>query len=216
MWVLCAIQNNHHGWFPIPSSMFAVLFPPVQFLHSFASTSSLQLCFLPRPSAQTHVQQDILVIPRGVACEAAEEGIAVLAKELRADVAREGFVKPLIALPSGTGTTAYYLQKHLAIWDIPVVTTPCVGHEMYLREQWAELEDGLSRDDPPSKAAFDLPRVLNTQTKYRFGRPHRDLYDIWKLLQQTEVDFDLLYVRVDAWVYVYTCMRVRLYVCVCV
>ena len=87
-----------------------------------------------------------------------------------------------VFLPSGTGTTALFLQKHLPLNR--VYTTPCVGDERYLKKQFSVLEEDETHH----------PKILNLEKKHHFGKLYKENYKIWlKLHQQTGVEFDLLY-----------------------
>ncbi|OQX74551.1 MAG: hypothetical protein B6D59_02185 [Campylobacteraceae bacterium 4484_4] len=120
---------------------------------------------------------DTLFVPEGGHFEGAEEGIRILADEIR------GQRDPCaIFLPSGTGTTALYLQKHLH--EFQVYTTPCVGDAAYLKQQFLELETNSSLH----------PQILIPPRKYHFGKLYREFFEIWiELKQCTKVTFDLLY-----------------------
>ena len=84
-------------------------------------------------------------------------------------------------LPSGTGTTALFLQKYL---DIEVLTTPCVGDENYLKKQFLELE----------KDETNHPTILKPKKKYHFGKLYRENFEIYKeLKKEINIEFDLLY-----------------------
>ncbi len=121
---------------------------------------------------------DEIFIPQGVAMEQAALGVKILAAEIAA--ARAAFKFDCVFLPSGTGTTAFYLQNFLT--DLDVYTTPCVGDEAYLQEQFSALGKGRR------------PRVVTLDKKYRFGAPHKDLFNMYrKLSSQTGIEFDLLY-----------------------
>ncbi len=127
----------------------------------------------------TIVQDSSLFIPEGGRCPQAQEGIAILAKEIL-DWAKKNRKTPKIFLPSGTGTTALFLQKYLLF---RVYTVPCVGDEEYLRKQWRELDPSAPQ-----------PTVLFPPKKYRFGRLYLELFELWReLKEQTGVTFDLLY-----------------------
>ncbi len=120
-----------------------------------------------------------LYIPEGGRCPEAQEGIAILAKEI-VEWAKKERTTPTIFLPSGTGTTALFLQKYL---PFRVYTTPCVGDEAYLEEQFEAL-------DPTALK----PTVVPPPKKYRFGRLYPELFALWQELKtQTGVTFDLLY-----------------------
>jgi len=121
----------------------------------------------------------LCIIPEGLRLKEAQEGIAILAKEI-VDWAKKNRKTPKIFLPSGTGTTALYLQKYL---PFRVYTVPCVGDEEYLRKQWRELDPSAPQ-----------PTVLSPPKKYRFGRLYLELFELWReLKEQTDVTFDLLY-----------------------
>ena len=121
---------------------------------------------------------DTLLIEEGGRDIRSEYGIAKLAKELQD---RFGESSVQIFLPSGTGTTALFLQKHLP-WR--VYTTPCVGDARYLKAQFKVLE---------SDERYH-PTILETPRKYHFGKLYRDFVKIWiELKKETEVTFDLLY-----------------------
>ncbi len=120
-----------------------------------------------------------LYIPEGGRCPQAQEGIAILAKEI-VEWAKKKRTTPTIFLPSGTGTTALFLQKYL---PFRVYTTHCVGDERYLEEQFEAL-------DPTAPK----PTIVPPPKKYRFGRLYPELFALWQELKtQTGVTFDLLY-----------------------
>jgi 1-aminocyclopropane-1-carboxylate deaminase/D-cysteine desulfhydrase-like pyridoxal-dependent ACC family enzyme len=112
----------------------------------------------------------------------AEEGVALLAEEIRSWKTERRLERLTVFLPSGTGTTALYLGKHLA-GDAEVLTTPCVGDTVYLQKQFSFLE----RDESL------WPRILETERRYRFGRLYREFYEIWLELREHGVEFELLY-----------------------
>jgi len=130
-----------------------------------------------------------LFIPEGGSMKEAEYGIKRLADEIN----RYYHDKQIdIFLPSGTGTTALYLQKHT---DFKVYTTPCVGDEDYLLKQFSELE----------KETAYYPSILNSKKKYHFGRLYREFLEIWiELKQETKIEFDLLY-DPKGWLTLLTC-----------
>ncbi|MGL6315654.1 1-aminocyclopropane-1-carboxylate deaminase/D-cysteine desulfhydrase [Vibrio sp. WXL103] len=122
-----------------------------------------------------------LVIPEGGHSPLAEEGVRQLAQEILEYTCcqRKPFV---VALPSGTGTTALYLHKHLKPFGIEVLTCACVGDAKYLTEQFRQLGED------------DHPTILELDQKHHFGRLNPDDYEIWcQLEEQTRVEFDLLY-----------------------
>ena len=128
------------------------------------------------------LENDTLFIEEGGRQKEAQYGIKILAQEI-IDWQIENDIDELnIFLPSGTGTTALFLQKHLP--ENVVYTNPCVGDSSYLKKQFLELEEDETYH----------PRVLSLDKKHHFGKLYRENYKIWlKLQQQTGVVFDLLY-----------------------
>ena len=123
--------------------------------------------------------EDGLFIPQGVADALAEPGLAQLARELAGFVRDQGLAQPTVFLPSGTGATAFFLQRH-SPW--PVLTVPCVGDAAYLREQFARL-------GPPP-----WPRVLEPLPSHPFARPRPEYLALWhELRDATGIEFDLVY-----------------------
>jgi 1-aminocyclopropane-1-carboxylate deaminase len=134
----------------------------------------------------TQFPKDTLFISEGGAGVEAYEGVALLAKEVQTWFSREDFQGLTLFLPSGTGTTALFLQKAFreSKSTIEVVTTPCVGDEVYLREQFGVLEENERY----------YPTILKPPKKFHFGKLYRENYKIWlKLHQETGITFDLLY-----------------------
>ncbi len=133
--------------------------------------------------------EEILWVEEGGRQEEAEFGIRILAEEIIDWQEKKGIEKLNIFLPSGTGTTALYLQKSLLALHTPrfvskVFTTPCVGDSNYLQKQFLILEEDEKYH----------PTILNLEKKYHFGKLYKDYYKIWlKLHEQTGVEFDLLY-----------------------
>lgn len=125
---------------------------------------------------------DCLVIEEGARSRFAESGIKQLAMELLEWIRHQPLQDWVVALPSGTGTTALYLHKHLHAHGIEVVTCPCVGDERYLTEQFAMLGESSH------------PTIISPPSKHHFGRLYAEDYQIWQRLHtQTHVEFDLLY-----------------------
>lgn len=121
---------------------------------------------------------ETLFIPEGGACQEAATGIRMLAEEL---LAHFGETEVDIFLPSGTGTTAFFLQQYL---PYRVVTTPCVGSPAYLRRQFEAL----------STADTAMPEIFESRKRYHFGKLYPDFFKIWvELKEETGVTFDLLY-----------------------
>ncbi|WP_428026376.1 1-aminocyclopropane-1-carboxylate deaminase/D-cysteine desulfhydrase [Arcobacter sp.] len=139
-------------------------------------------------STQEYVEENILkneehyiYIEEGGRVKEAESGIKILADEIM-NWAKDNDENNLkIFLPSGTGTTALFLQKHL---DMEVLTCACVGDEAYLKKQFFQLNSDESKH----------PTILKNKKKYHFGKLYKEFYDIHlELLDETQIEFDLLY-----------------------
>ncbi len=129
---------------------------------------------------------ETLFIAEGGAQVEAEEGIRLLAEEIVAWQKMQRIEKLSLFLPSGTGTTALYLQKSFCLLGSMnrVYTVACVKGSDDLRWQFSLLE--------ADEALY--PQVLEPLKRYRFGTPYRELYVLrQKLKMQTGVAFDLLY-----------------------
>jgi len=124
---------------------------------------------------------DCLVIQQGGSSSDADVGVARLGEEINQWAANQRIEGCCVFLPSGTGTTAFYLQQHT---HLPVYTTPCVGNADYLRRQWQNLASGHVR----------YPAIIFAPCQSRFGQPSLQYFDLWKqLLADTAIEFDLLY-----------------------
>lgn len=127
------------------------------------------------------LDEESLVVEEGGRQKEAEEGVAVLAKELLRDIKTQNIQNPYVFLPSGTGTTALFLQKHL---PFPVYTCPTVGDSAYLQKQWEMVEPHLER----------YPTILETNKKYHYGKLYVEFYVLWqRLKEEMGVEFDLVY-----------------------
>ena len=127
----------------------------------------------------TSFEKDVLFISEGGAVNEAKFGLEILANEIIL-WAEDNNIKNLkVFLPSGTGTTALYLQKYL---PFEVLTCACVGDDEYLKKQFNLLEKQ------------NHPTIIKADKKYHFGKLYKEFYDIHKeLLEQTNIEFDLLY-----------------------
>lgn len=122
-----------------------------------------------------------LFIDEGGAIHEAFYGIELLANEIKSWKQKQKIKNLKIFLPSGTGTTALFLQMNL---DDEVLTTPCVGDSEYLMKQFKELQPNLKT----------YPTILNSLKKYHFGKLYLENFTVWKKLKaETGIEFDLLY-----------------------
>ena len=123
--------------------------------------------------------EETLFISEGGAVKEASFGIEVLANEIKLWINQNNIKDIKVFLPSGTGTTALFLQKYL---PFEVLTCPCVGNEEYLKKQFEVLEKK------------NHPLILKIDKKYHFGKLYKEFYEIHNnLLTQTNIEFDLLY-----------------------
>ena len=123
-----------------------------------------------------NLEERTFIVDQGGADASAKAGLEVLAQEIRE---QNPDVKAL-ATPSGTGTTALFLA--LGLPKYKVYTTPSVGDVAYLKEQM--------------QALHTLPKnliILEPKKKYHFAKPYREFYEMYKKLQVSGVEFDLLY-----------------------
>ena len=124
--------------------------------------------------------KDTLVIEEGGRIKEAEYGIKLLAEEINEYALRNNLK---VFLPSGTGTTAYFLAKHL---DVEVITVPVVGNGDYLKKQFEWLGGGK------------IPTIIEPLKKYHFAKPYRHFWDLFIELKKHGIEFDLVYDMV-AW-----------------
>ncbi len=122
-----------------------------------------------------------LFVNEGGALKEAEYGVKELANEIL-DFTKENDIKDIeIFLPSGTGTTALFLQKNL---PFNVLTCACVGDDEYLKKQFTQLNSNIEQH----------PTILNSGKKYHFGKLYKEFYLMYKwLFEQTNIEFELLY-----------------------
>ncbi len=122
-----------------------------------------------------------LFVNEGGALKEAEYGVKELANEIL-DFTKENDIKDIeIFLPSGTGTTALFLQKNL---PFKVLTCSCVGDDEYLKKQFTQLNSNIEQH----------PTILNNGKKYHFGKLYKEFYFMYKwLFEQTNIEFELLY-----------------------
>ena len=121
---------------------------------------------------------DSLFINEGVWQPQAEAGFISQARQIERWAEAESKTVDIF-LPSGTGTSAAFLAKHV---KFDVYTCPCVGDADYLKSEIEALT-------PNSKA-----RILQPPKKYHFGDLKPELYQIWReVCEQTRIEFELIY-----------------------
>lgn len=128
-----------------------------------------------------YTDKNILFINEGGANKEAQFGLKILAQEIEDFKNIHNISNLKVFLPSGTGTTALFLQKYL---QDEVLTCPCVGDSTYLKKQFIQLNDKIK----------EHPTILPSSKKYHFGKLYKQNYEIWKKLKnETDIEFDLLY-----------------------
>ncbi|MEC4724800.1 1-aminocyclopropane-1-carboxylate deaminase/D-cysteine desulfhydrase [Shewanella sp. D64] len=144
-----------------------------------------------RDSAQ-YIEEVVLVnepnalfVPEGGRCEYAEFGVAQLAKEIIDWAVQTEHPNLTVFLPSGTGTTALFLNKHFiqSGVNIRVLTCACVGGDDYLSLQFTDL----------CQIEKFHPQIVSLSRKYHFGKLYRECYDMWKHVGEQGIEFELLY-----------------------
>lgn len=133
-------------------------------------------CFI-----EKNLKENELFIEEGGRVKEAQFGIKILADEIISYVKENRLKNVKIMLPSGTGTTALFLQKYL---PFEVLTVACVGGSQYLKKQFFYLEKNKKYH----------PTILQTKKKYHFGKLYKEFYEIHKeVKKQMQIEFDLLY-----------------------
>lgn len=139
-------------------------------------------------------REGVLFVEEGGRDLEASFGLKIMADEIRAWQETNNIQNLNIFLPSGTGTTALFLQKSLflssTLHPLPccllprVYTTPCVGDSAYLKKQFFMLEENEAYH----------PTIISPPKKWHFGKLYSEHYKIWlKLHKQTGIEFDMLY-----------------------
>ncbi len=127
-------------------------------------------------------EENTLMISQGGADEMAKEGVSVLAEEIKHWKKKHSIDNLCVVLPSGTGTTALYLNEALVDEGIMVYTSVLVGDREYQIKQWERLSA------PP------YPQIFYTDKKRRFANPYPEYLQIQQELHdETGIVFDLIY-----------------------
>ena len=172
--VLCKLKNLEFDYYVDHIASFLKENPSGNYQSALKNKMNIKEESLPLT-----FEDDTLYINEGGAVKEASYGIEILANEIKI-WAKENKIENLkVFLPSGTGTTALFLQKYL---PFEVLTCACVGNEEYLEKQFNELE------------TKNHPTIIKTEKKYHFGKLYKEFYEIHnELLHQTNIEFDLLY-----------------------
>lgn len=172
--VLCKLKNWQFDYYVDHTASFLKENPIGNYKYAIKNEMNIIESKLP-----DFFDKETLFINEGGALVQASHGIEILANEIKLWVNQNNIKNIKIFLPSGTGTTALFLQKFL---PFEVLTCPCVGDEEYLKKQFEALEKE------------NHPLIIKTDKKYHFGKLYKELYEIHNnLLNQTNIEFDLLY-----------------------
>ena len=174
--VLCKLKNLNFDYYVSHLPDILSKNPNGNYKESIKNGMNLIIGEVPQ-----NFKENELFISEGGAVKEASFGIEILANEIKYWAKEQNFEdkKLKIFLPSGTGTTALYLQKFL---PFEVFTCSCVGDDKYLKEQFLALEEK------------NHPKILKKEKKYHFGKLYIEFYfKHIELLKQTNIEFDLLY-----------------------
>ena len=145
-----------------------------------------------RLSCQEYIETQVLAneptalfIPEGGRCSYAEYGVNVLAQEIVQFAQANDLVDLTVFLPSGTGTTALFLNQYFIRQQtaIRVVTCAVVGGDDYLRLQFSMLNPNT----------LEHPQIVNVGKKYHFGKLYPEFYAMWQRVCASGIQFELLY-----------------------
>ena len=172
--VLCKLRGWEFDYYVDHIASFIKQNPKGNYKAALKNGMNIKEDVFPKEFAESE-----LFINEGGALKEAQYGLEILASEIESWAKKENIKDLKVFLPSGTGTTALFLQKYL---PFEVLTCACVGDEEYLKKQFLELENK------------NHPRILNRKKKYHFGKLYKEFYQKYKeLLVQTDIEFDLLY-----------------------
>ncbi len=178
--VLCALKSWDFEYYTKHISSFLRQNPNGNYENALRNNMKISTSQIPRKVIE-NLDNDTLFIKEGGAVKEAEYGLKILANELKEFILKNNLKNPKIFLPSGTGTSALYLQKNLSC---QVFTCACAGDETYLKKQFKQLETNNSY----------FPKILNLEKKYHFGQLYKENIELYlELLKELNIEFDLLY-----------------------
>lgn len=132
---------------------------------------------------------------------AAEYGIKQLALSLHQFITTHLAGRDVsIVTPAGTGATAYFVNDHLqrmlrdTCQRVTVYAVPVVGNADSLLDDMTRM----SKCQTDTSTTTYLPHILNTKNRYRFAKPHRDLFDVHQTISEFGIEFDMVY-SLKAW-----------------
>ncbi|WP_417762807.1 1-aminocyclopropane-1-carboxylate deaminase/D-cysteine desulfhydrase [Shewanella sp.] len=129
--------------------------------------------------------EDTLFIPEGGRALEAEFGVQQLAAEIATWWRSQQLEQLVVFLPAGTGTTALFLQKSFCEMQLPIIVMTCavVGGDDYLRKQFYQLCANVRYH----------PTIVTPAKRYHFGKCYREFLIAWQQMNQTGIEFELLY-----------------------
>ncbi len=179
--VLAKIRNWEFTYFCNHIPSFLKQNPIGNYKYALKNGMKIEISNDKLKDANSLYKQNALIIQEGGRQKESEYGLKKLAQELIKDIRVENIQNPYIFLPSGTGTTALFLQKYL---PCKVFTCSTVGSDDYLKKQWKMLEQDITI----------LPIILSSYKKYHYGKLYLEAYAIWKELKSDMgIEFDLMY-----------------------
>ena len=152
--VLCKLKNWQFDYYVDHTASFLKENPIGNYKYAIKNEMNIIESKLP-----DFFDKETLFINEGGALVQASHGIEILANEIKLWVNQNNIKNIKIFLPSGTGTTALFLQKFL---PFEVLTCACVGDEEYLKKQFEALEKE------------NHPLIIKTDKKYHFGKLYKE------------------------------------------
>ena len=137
--VLCKIKNWKFDYYVDHTASFLKENPVGNYKQAIENGMNIKEEKLPN-----FFDDETLFISEGGAVKEASFGIEILANEIKIWAKENNIENLKIFLPSGTGTTALYLQKFL---PFEVITCSCVGDGEYLKKQFEMLEKKQSSNN---------------------------------------------------------------------
>ena len=134
----------------------------------------------------------VLDLPRGVSCNEAEEGVAQLALEIHQHFVAN-FNRPHchVFLPSGTGTTAMFLNRHLQrLSRTANYSATTVGVSVAVRP--ADLLKQIQAQYHDELHGYPLFSHL-TKKRIRFAQPDASVKATWCTMKRKGLELDLIY-----------------------
>ncbi|WP_144208714.1 1-aminocyclopropane-1-carboxylate deaminase/D-cysteine desulfhydrase [Shewanella donghaensis] len=141
------------------------------------------------------IDESIVFVPEGGRCEYAQVGLDQLGLQIIEWLKHNNLNELDLFLPSGTGTTAVYLQRFFVEYsktairfgsstpNVTVLTCSCVGGDDYLTKQFYQLTDNTDYH----------PRIISNGKKFHFGKLNRQCYEMWQRVNKEGIEFELLY-----------------------